>query len=81
MGLEAIYHKPRLSLASQGRQIYLYPLRGVKVTWSNFASKIAFSRDWRGCRGFSTPDPVTSKKPKLELHALFYCFRGSLIAT
>jgi len=31
MGLEAIYPKPQLSLASPGHQIYPYLLRGVKV--------------------------------------------------
>ncbi len=31
MGLEAIYPKPRLSLAGQGHRIYPYLLRGVKV--------------------------------------------------
>lgn len=35
MGLEAIYPKPRLSLASPGHQIYPYLLRGVKVTRVN----------------------------------------------
>jgi putative transposase len=35
MGLEAIYPKPRPSLASPGHQIYPYPLRGVKVTRVN----------------------------------------------
>src|SRR5260370_26181660 len=31
MGLEAIYPKPRLSLAGKGHRIYPYLLRGVKV--------------------------------------------------
>jgi len=31
MGLEAIYPKPRLSLAGKGHRIYPYPLRGVTV--------------------------------------------------
>jgi putative transposase len=31
MGLEAIYPKPRLSLAGQGHRIYPYLLRGVKI--------------------------------------------------
>src|SRR5947207_13894825 len=31
MGLEAIYPKPRLSLAGKGHKIYPYLLRGVKV--------------------------------------------------
>src|SRR3954452_4495835 len=31
MGLEAIYPKPRLSVAGQGHRIYPYLLRGVKV--------------------------------------------------
>jgi putative transposase len=35
MGLEAIYPKPRLSLASPGHQIHPYLLRGVKVTRVN----------------------------------------------
>jgi putative transposase len=35
MGLEAIYPKPRLSLAAPGHQIYPYLLRGVKVTRVN----------------------------------------------
>jgi putative transposase len=35
MGLEAIYPKPRLSLALPGHQIYPYLLRGVKVTRVN----------------------------------------------
>ena len=35
MGLEAIYPKPRLSLASPGHQIYPYLLRGVKVARVN----------------------------------------------
>jgi len=35
MGLEAIYPKPRLSLASPGHQIYPYMLRGVKFTRVN----------------------------------------------
>src|SRR5215831_1538697 len=35
MGMEAIYPKPRLSLASPGHQIYPYLLRGVKVTRVN----------------------------------------------
>lgn len=35
MGLEAIYPRPRLSLASPGHQIYPYLLRGVKVTRVN----------------------------------------------
>ena len=30
MGLEAIYPKPRLSLAGEGHRIYPYLLRGVK---------------------------------------------------
>ena len=35
MGLEAIYPKPRLSLAAPGHQIYPHLLRGVKVTRIN----------------------------------------------
>jgi len=35
MGLEAIYPKPRLSLASPGHQTYSYLLRGVRVTRVN----------------------------------------------
>src|SRR5262245_5883018 len=35
MGVEAIYPKPRLSLASPGHQIYPDLLRGVKVTRVN----------------------------------------------
>jgi putative transposase len=35
MGLEAIYPKPRLSLASPGHQIYPCLLRGVKITRVN----------------------------------------------
>lgn len=35
MGLEAIYPKPRLSLAAPGHQIYPYLLRGLKVTRVN----------------------------------------------
>jgi len=35
IGLEAIYPKPRLSLASPGHPIYPYLLRGVKVTRVN----------------------------------------------
>ena len=35
MGLEVIYPKPRLSLASPGHQIYPYLLRGVKVMRAN----------------------------------------------
>ena len=31
MGLEAIYPKPRLSMAGKGRRIYPYLLRGVKI--------------------------------------------------
>ncbi len=31
MGLEAIYPKPRLSLAGKGHRIYPYLLRGVEV--------------------------------------------------
>ena len=31
MGLEAIYPKPRLSLAGKGHRIYPYLLRGVKI--------------------------------------------------
>lgn len=35
MGLEAIYAKPRLSLAASGHRIYPYLLRGVKITRVN----------------------------------------------
>jgi putative transposase len=35
MGLEAIYPKPRLSLASPGHQLYPYLLRGLKITRVN----------------------------------------------
>jgi putative transposase len=35
MGLEAIYQKPRLSLAAQGHQIYPYLLRGLKINRVN----------------------------------------------
>jgi putative transposase len=35
MGLEAIYQKPRLSLAAPGHQIYPYLLRGLKITRVN----------------------------------------------
>src|SRR5262245_50230266 len=35
MGLEAIYPKPRLSLAAPGHQIYPYLLRGAKITRVN----------------------------------------------
>src|SRR3954468_12903580 len=35
MGLEAIYPKPRLSLAGKGHRIYPYRLRGVKVERSD----------------------------------------------
>jgi putative transposase len=31
MGLEAIYPKPRLSLAGRGHRIYPYLLRGVTI--------------------------------------------------
>jgi putative transposase len=35
MGLEAIYQKPRLSLAAPGHRIYPYLLRGLKITRVN----------------------------------------------
>jgi putative transposase len=35
MGLEAIYQKPRLSLAAPGHQIYPYLLKGLKITRVN----------------------------------------------
>ena len=35
MGLEAIYQKPRLSLAAPGHRVYPYLLRGVKITRVN----------------------------------------------
>jgi putative transposase len=46
MGLEAIYPKPRLSLAAPGHQIYPYLLRGVKVERVNqvWSSDITYVR-------------------------------------
>lgn len=46
MGLEAIYPKPRLSMAAPGHQIYPYLLRGVKVERVNqvWSSDITYVR-------------------------------------
>jgi putative transposase len=49
MGLEAIYPKPKLSVAGQGQRIYPYLLRGVRIekrdqVWSTDITYVALAR-------------------------------------
>src|SRR5437773_10288381 len=49
MGLEAIYPKPRLSVAGRGHKIYPYLLRGVKIerpdqVWSTDITYVPLAR-------------------------------------
>src|SRR5215475_9986418 len=80
MWLEAICPKPRLSLASPGRQIYPYLLRGVKVTRVNqvWSADITYVRllggvvylvaiiDWRSRYVLSWEVSTTMEPPRLN---------------
>ena len=56
LGLEAIYRKPRLTVANPEHRVYRYPPRGVTIERSNqeWCADIETSRSrvgWRLCTG------------------------------